>query len=63
MSFDKNYYAGRRAKLMSKQGQAMQRLNNAAFDYVNALSDLKEQEKELELMESESKKADKKDKK
>ena len=65
--FDNTYYSNRKAKLNTKQSQAIQKLNNAAFDYVNTLTDLGEQMKDLELREAESQKAskvaDKKDKK
>lgn len=56
--FDKNYYANRRNKLGQKQQQNLQKLNNAAYEYVNTQSDLAEQVQELTQREAESKKVE-----
>ena len=63
--FDSVYYTNRRTKLGQRQQQNLQKLNNAAYDYVNAQNDLAEQMNELDAREkeSESKKEKKEEKK
>jgi len=58
--FDKSYYDSRRNKIQMRQKDNVQKLINAAFEFVSSQGDLQEQFNELAIREKESQEQEKK---
>ena len=54
MAYDSNYYNARKVKIQQRQNDNVQKLVNAAFEFVNGQADLKEQFEEISIREKES---------